>query len=351
MIDRPPVIDVVVAGGGPIGLAAALYARRAGLRVAVVEPRPAPIDKACGEGLMPAAVRALADLGVRPDGRPFRGIRYVHGRASGQADFAGDDPDRPDEHGLGVRRTVLHAALHDAAAAAGVEMVTGSVDRVAQNAEQVTAAGLAARYLIAADGLHSPLRRQLGLQLASRARPRWGLRSHYAVAPWSDRVEVHWSPHAEAYVTPVADDLVGIAILTGHRRPFADQLREFPELSACLGPAPAEPVRGAGPLRQRTAARVAGRVLLVGDAAGYVDALTGEGLSIGLQCAAAAVDRIAAGTPTSYEADYRRITRRYRMITSTLLWATQYRPVRARIVPTAQRLPRVFSVAVRQLGT
>ena len=354
------MIDLVVAGGGPVGLAAALYARRSGLRVAVVEPRAAPIDKACGEGLMPAAVRALADLGVRPSGRAFRGIRYVDGRAAGQADFAGDDPSG---HGLGVRRTVLHSALHSAAVAAGVEMVHGAVDGVAQNASQVVAAGLRARYLIAADGLHSPIRRQLGLELPAWTRPRWGLRSHYAVAPWTDRVEVHWSRHAEAYVTPVADDLVGVAILTRRQSPFAEQLRHFPELCDRLGPCGGQPVRGAGPLRQRAAARVAGRVLLVGDAAGYVDALTGEGLSIGMACARAAVQRVhdalriadpaAHGSIgiAGYEGDYRRITRRYRLITSSLLWATQYRPVRERIVPVAQRLPRVFELAVRQLGT
>jgi flavin-dependent dehydrogenase len=349
-IDVPiaAAIDVIVAGGGPVGLAAALYARRAGLRVAVVEPRAAPIDKACGEGLMPAAVRALGDLGVQPHGRHFRGIRYVDPDATGVADFAGDDPSA---HGLGVRRTVLHAALHAAAVAAGVEMVHASVDGVTQRAGGVEAAGLRARYLLAADGLHSPIREQLGLARPSRGRPRWGLRAHFATAPWADRVEVHWSPGAEAYVTPVADDLVGVAILTRRQAPFAAQLAEFPELAARLAGCPAQRVRGAGPLRQRASARVAGRVLLVGDAAGYVDALTGEGLSIGFSCARAAVDRICDGDLPRYERDYARITRRYRLITSTLLWATQYRPVRSRIVPTAERLPRVFQAAVRQLGT
>jgi flavin-dependent dehydrogenase len=95
---------------------------------------------------------------------------------------------------------------------------------------------------------------------------------------------------------------------------------------------------------------VHGRVLLVGDSAGYVDALTGEGLSLAFGCAQAAVARIAAGDLAAYERDYARITRRYRWITSALLWATQYSPVRERVVPIARRAPGVFDLAVRQLA-
>ena len=69
--------DLVIAGGGPIGLATALYAARAGLDVVVREPRRGVIDKACGEGLMPAAVTDLQELGVRLEGHPISGIRYV----------------------------------------------------------------------------------------------------------------------------------------------------------------------------------------------------------------------------------------------------------------------------------
>ena len=69
-------IDLLVAGAGPAGLATALYAVAAGWSVTVVDPRPSPIDKACGEGLMPGAVAALSALGVPVNGHPFHGIRY-----------------------------------------------------------------------------------------------------------------------------------------------------------------------------------------------------------------------------------------------------------------------------------
>src|ERR1700728_2018691 len=98
------MIDVLVAGGGPVGLATAIGCALAGLSVTVAEPRAAPVDKACGEGVMPAAVRRLATLGVTPDGYPLHGIRYLDESHQAEATFR-------DGNGLGVRRTVLHAAL------------------------------------------------------------------------------------------------------------------------------------------------------------------------------------------------------------------------------------------------
>ena len=127
------MIDVLVVGGGPVGLATAIRCALAGLSVTVAEPRGAPIDKACGEGVMPAAVRRLAALGVRPDGHPLRGIRYVDERHQADARFTRGD-------GLGVRRTVLHAALAERAAALGIPVLPARVTAFEQHASHVTAA-------------------------------------------------------------------------------------------------------------------------------------------------------------------------------------------------------------------
>jgi flavin-dependent dehydrogenase len=170
------------------------------------------------------------------------------------------------------------------------------------------------------------------------------------VAPWTDLVEVHWGRGAEAYVTPVGPDLVGVAVLSGQQAPFAQQLAAFPALCDRLPGAGDTTVRGAGPLRQRTSARVSGRVLLVGDAAGYVDALTGEGIAVSLACARALVDCVVADDPGSYERRWRAASRRYRTITSSLLWARRQPMLASRIVPLAAGLPRVFSAAVQQLA-
>ncbi|MFF5205448.1 NAD(P)/FAD-dependent oxidoreductase [Streptosporangium sp. NPDC000396] len=337
------MIDVLIAGGGPAGLATAIHAALAGMEAVVVEPRPAPVDKACGEGLMPSGAAALRSLGVRVEGRPLLGIRYLDGRHQAQAAFR-------DGHGLGVRRTALHAALSARAAELGVRIVPGRVDGVRQGRDAIEAAGLRARWLVAADGLHSPLRALLGLELPARGPRRYGLRRHYPVAPWTDFVEVHWAAYGEAYVTPVGENLVGVAVLSSRRRGYREHLADFPALLTRLeGPA-ATPVRGAGPLRQRVRGRVAGRVLLVGDAAGYTDALTGEGVSLALLSARALVRRLREGAPQAYEDDWLRLSRRHRLLTGALVSARRHRVPARLIVPAAQRMPALFDAAVHALA-
>ncbi|TLS45028.1 NAD(P)/FAD-dependent oxidoreductase [Streptomyces montanus] len=337
------MIDLLVAGGGPAGLATAIHAARAGMEAVVIEPRPGPVDKACGEGVMPRGVRSLRALGVEPTGRALRGIRYVDGPHQAQADFR-------DGTGLGVRRTVLHAALARRAAELGVRVLPGKVGDVRQAPDAVTAAGLTARWLVAADGLHSPVRRALGLDLRDRRPRRYGLRRHYRVPPWSDFVEVYWSRCGEAYVTPVADDLVGVAVLSTARCAYGTHLDRFPDLASRLrGGTPVNLVRGAGPLRQRVRGRVAGRVLLVGDAAGYIDALTGEGIALALASAEVAVRCLRTGRAQGYERAWRRLSRRHRLMTEALVRVSCRPRASGLVVPAASWMPPVFAAAVHAL--
>lgn len=342
------MIDLLVAGAGPAGAATAIRAALAGLEVVVVEPRTGPIDKACGEGVAHSAVEYLSRLGVRLEGRPFQGIRYLDRGHCVDARFRSGP-------GLGVRRTVLQVALLDRLADLGVPVVRSRVEAITQNSSSVTAAGFAARYLAAADGLHSPIRRQLGLAdrraAAGGALVRRGLRRHFRVAPWTDLVEVYWSSLGEAYVTPVADNLVGVAVLASARGSFDSHLDAFPALQRRLvGARPATDVMGAGPLRQRVRARAAGRVLLVGDAAGYVDALTGEGIAVALRTSAELVRCVSEDRPGDYEAAWRRVSREARFLTASLLWARNRSLLAPRIVPAAAVLPGVFGAIVNRLA-
>jgi flavin-dependent dehydrogenase len=339
-------LDVLVVGGGPVGLAAAVEARLADLSVAVYEPRPTPVDKACGEGVMPGAVLALDRLGVRPHGLPFAGIRYIDGDLAVEHRFRAG-------LGLGVRRTELHRAIAARAAELDVEVVRERIDAVRQHDDGVSVpGGRRARWVFACDGLHSALRRELELGRRPHPVSRYGLRRHFRVRPWTDLVEVHWTPSAELYVTPVDRELVGVAVLGARGTDYDAALRQSVQLGRRLAGVPiVSELRGAGPLRQRTSRRTRGRVLLVGDASGYVDALTGEGIRLGLAQARAAVAAVIADRPDAYERDWRRLSRDYRLLTATLVSAAVRPAIRRRIVPLAVHLPRVYGALVERLAS
>ena len=339
--------DVVIVGGGPAGLATAIGARLAGLSAVVLDRRQPPVEKACGEGLMPDAAACLAALGVRlPPGEshPIRGICYIDGEVVADGTF-------PGAPGLGVRRLALHRAFVERALEVGVELRWGVPVEGLSPAGIETAAGtVAARYVVGADGLLSAVRRWAGLdgRPAPRDRQRFGVRRHYALAPWSDRVEVHWGPGCEAYVTPVSSEEIGVAMLWGARegpaRGFDDLLGRFPSLAARLAGAPqTSRDRGAGPFLQRVRGVVRGPVALVGDAAGYLDAITGEGLAVTFHQAAALVAAIAAGDLARYAAAHRRIGRLPGIITRLVLACERRPALRRRAVAALAAEPALFS--------
>jgi flavin-dependent dehydrogenase len=335
-------LDLVIVGGGPAGLATAVEARRAGLAVRVLDRARPPIDKACGEGLMPDAAARLAELGVAlgpGESFRFRGIRYLDGPLEASGDF-------PHGAGLGVRRPTLHAALARRAEDAGAELAWGvAVRGLRPDGIETDAGPLAARWVVGADGLHSKVRSWAGLTAPPAPRRRFGVRRHFALAPWSDYVEVHWGPGCEAYVSPVAPDLVGVAVLwSGAASNFDELLAHFPPLAARLaGAAPASRDRGAGPLEQRVRGVVRGRVALVGDAAGYLDAITGEGIAVALHQARALAGALAAGDLRRYAAAHRRLARLPNAITSLVL-ALERRPrLRGRVLRALAAEPALFA--------
>ena len=336
--------DLLVVGGGPSGLVTALDAARRGLQVVLIERQRPPVDKACGEGLMPDGVRRLRQLGA-PLGehQALRGIRYVDGDVEIDGRF-------PAEPGVGIRRTRLHDALTEAAAAAGVDLrfgvrAEGLLDPDGPCPGVATDHGVVRSHLVVgADGLRSEVRGWAGLDGGPAERRRFGVRRHYALEPWSDRVEVHWGEGAEAYVTPVTENELGVAILwSGRKAGFDELLSSFPRLAERLRSAETlSRDRGAGPLHQRAYDLLRGRVALVGDAAGYVDAITGEGLSISFHQSAALLDALERGQLDSYPRRARAAARVPDTLTRLLL-AIEARPrLRRRVLRALARDPALF---------
>jgi flavin-dependent dehydrogenase len=320
------------------------------MHATVIEPRTGPVDKACGEGLMPGALSALQNWGIDPPGRPLRGVRYQSGLRHIEHRF-------PHHPGRGVRRLTLHQAFESAALRAGVDQV---VDQVTALNHHDTGVSLELRsgktlhgdYVIGCDGLHSGVARSQGLHVdcPTSKTSRYGLRQHFAIEPWSDLIGVYYSDFAEVYVTPVGENEVGIAILGPRGLNFDQAVASVPELAERLaGATPTSTLRGAGPFPQKTKARTRGRVLLVGDSSGYVDAITGEGLRVGFAQAHQAITALRAGTPLAYEASWRVATRKFRLLTQGLrvLATSPFRPL---IVPAALAMPRVFSSVVNALA-
>jgi len=201
-----------------------------------------------------------------------------------------------------------------------------------------------ARLLVGADGLRSTVRRQLGAERSSGRRvPRYGVRRHYWTAPWSDLVEVYWHEQGEIYVTPVGSDCVGLAVLSrGRPVGHAEALDWFPELRERLTGARADRPRGAGPLEQRVTRVLAPGVALVGDAAGYVDAISGEGLSLGFRGAACLVRRYTSGALQKYSTDHAGLMRSYRLMTRAMLWLSARPRWRRRALRLLSGQPALF---------
>ena len=362
-----PAFDVAVVGGGPAGLTLAIIAAQKGLRTVVVERQPEVPDKACGEGIMPPGLRVLERIGVAariPSEASARitGIRYLQedGREAAGA--------LPAPGGLAVRRTALMEALQSRAREVGVTLRLGEGLRRHERMEdgvrlELDSGAFKARVLVAADGLASPLRHAEGLDVPAPGRGRFGLRQHFRIAPWTSFVEVHLAEGLEAYVTPCGPGRVGLAFLFERGAAvgevsIASLLARFPRLEAQLaGAVPDSKARGAGPFAQRSAALAKDRFVLLGDAAGYVDAITGEGLSVALAAAWSLGEVLpevlarqgAQAAFAPYERSFRRIFRRYAFSARALLFLTSRPWLRRVVISLLSAQPRVFEAVLRRV--
>jgi menaquinone-9 beta-reductase len=335
--------DVFIIGGGPAGLATAIAASQAGLHSLVADGSEPPIDKPCGEGLLPETQVALQALGISVDnldGHPFAGIRFVNRRDQVEAVF-------PKGRGIGIRRTVLHEQLVKRAQECGVEFLWNTpVSRITAEGVHTRSGMVQARWIVGADGSGSRVRRRCGLNTDQVCSVRHATRRHYLVPPWSDFTEVYWGERAQAYVTPISHEEVCIVVMAASSTDadFAAVLQEWPGLRDRLaGGELGSRERGAVTLMHRLRHVVSGNVALVGDASGSVDSITGDGLRLCFCQALALADGMKTGDLRLYEFVHRRLASRTTIMGNLMLVLANNGLVRERAIRSMAANPRLFS--------
>lgn len=335
-------VDVAIVGGGPAGLATAINLRRKGFEVALFDLQEPPIDKPCGEGLMPSGVQELKRLGIQVRDSwafPVQGIRYRDGDKSVEGVF-------PRGQGRGIRRPNLHQRLTTIAEQHETNLYWGvQVQGIRNNQLQTDRGMIEADWIVGADGLYSRVRDWSGLELDQERTERFARVRHYAVEPWTDFVEVYWDGEYEIYVTPLPDKKVAIALLTEHRSLAFDRaIQQIKPLNKRLRTADTSARdQGWGPLYQTTEAVRSDHVLLVGDAAGYRDAITGEGLSLAFKQARVLAESLNSGSPDAYENSYHSIVALPFTMIEFLLWLRQYPALRRGLMSVLGNTSSIFS--------
>ena len=366
--------EAVVVGAGPSGSPTALLLDRRGHGVILVDRARFPRDKACGEGVMPPGVAALRRMGLyervlATGARPLRGVTYQHPRAEPMVRVPFPiPPGGGPAGGLGVRRTSFDAVLVDAvreeahATVREGERVTGLIRDASARATGVntTAGEIKARIVVAADGLHSQVRAWMALGVRSNARPRYGLAGHWKVDTRDrDAVTVTLAGSHEWYEAPVSPDLLLVSILTDRSDPPMTA-RNYAAAARRSVPAVRDAELVSGPLgaayfHQRVRAVADGRVFLVGDASGYDDPTTGDGIAIGMLVAERLAEhasdflhgRISDDAAASrYAADHEALVRERRRLTQLALFLARSPILSRRAIVRAGRDPRALGKLV-----
>ena len=334
--------EVLVIGGGPAGLATAIAARKRGFDVTLVDGAKPPIDKACGEGLMPDTMTALRELGVTigpGDGQALRGVCFKDEETSVEANFSG-------RRGFGMRRTTLHEKMVLRAQECGIRLLWNTtVSGLSKDGAHLGDRVCNAKWVIGADGVHSRVRRWAGLDQNGQQVTRFAQRQHFRVKPWTDCMEIHWGEAAQAYVTPLSSDEICVALISRDpRMRLQDAWQKFPQLGRRLMHAEASSAeRGAATVTRSLRQVYRGNVALTGDASGSVDAITGEGLCLSFHQAIELAEALAKGNLESYQRAHRQISKRPTTMGRLLLFLDRYPSLRRRAFRGMAAEPELFA--------
>jgi len=357
--------DLLIAGAGIAGSALAIHLARRGHSVVLIERSRFPREKPCGEGLMPAGVAALERLGIDTAGlgAEFYGIRYHCEGHMAEGHFLQSGAARP---GRGIRRRELDAVLAEVAAKTpGVTLHTGArvtgplFERGRVTGLLVEGQPIRARLVVGADGAQSRLRHALNLNSASR-RKRLGICRHFghlSAAESRAYVEVFLGHGHELYVTPLRNGEILVAALADAdaidgriEELFRRWCEAQPKLASLLRNAePASELLVTSPLSGRARRRVLPKFVLLGDAAGFTDPITGGGMTQALQSAEMLAQHLAAepnwteGFLESFDWAREKMLLDYRRLTSAMLWLGKHPPLIGPMLSAMGFVPSLFS--------
>jgi flavin-dependent dehydrogenase len=342
--------EVLIVGGSVAGATLAIHLGRRGLRTIICDKARFPRRKACGEGLLPHGARELKSLGFGdPPGMRVSGIRYIGpsgGSATGTFADAGLGP------GYVVHRDVFdHWLLNHARATPGVEIRRLEIDRFSMDSDGVEAGGIRARIIVGADGLRSVFHRQGPFRRTHPRRRRVGMSMVIRGYPARETVDVYLGRTGEAYVGPSGPGEASLAVLLEHGISLKEFLKEIPALRDVEI---ARPPIGASPLGSRVTPTVHARIVLIGDAAGAVDPVSGEGMSLALVTARVAAEAIRGAIESgdlralsAYASDRRRRMEPAARLGGVLLRLSRHPWLADRAVRGLSRTPEIFARLLR----